>query len=111
GRTYAGVRTAEVLEKLEREGFAVGRYAVDVDLLQTFYECARYRSEREAWSSLHDETELVAKEVSRFVDTGQRSVVDRYLAQAQVEEARTNRNYFRSRMESTVGRLALLMGS
>jgi len=110
GRTYASVRTAEVLEKLEREGFAVGQYAVDVDLLRTFYECSRDRSEHETWSSLHDETELVANEVSRFVDTGQRSIVDRYLAQAQVEEARTNRNYFRSRTESTEKRLGLLTG-
>jgi outer membrane protein TolC len=111
GRTYAGVKSAKYAEESQHEEIAVDKYAVDQDILQTFYECARFRSEHETWDSLHGETELVAKEVARFVDTGQRSVVDRYLAQAQVEEARTNRNFFKSRMESTVGRLALLMGS
>lgn len=111
GRTYYGVKTAEDAEMLRREGVEIDRYAVDQDILKTFYECARYRSEHEVWNGLHDETELVAKEVVRYVDTGQRSVVDRYLAQAQVEEARTNRNYFKSRMDSTVARLALLIGS
>jgi outer membrane protein TolC len=60
---------------------------------------------------LHGEIEIVAKEVVKYVATGQRSIVDKYLAQAQVEEARTNRNYFKSRMNSTVARLALLTGN
>ncbi len=68
----------------------VDKYSVDLDLLKTFYACSRYRSDREAWDKLHDETELVAREVVRYVDTGQRSIVDKYLSQAQVEEARTN---------------------
>jgi len=111
GRTYSGVRAAQDLERLRRVGIDLERYAVDLDVLQTFYACSRYRSEHEVWDGLYGATELVAKEVLRFVDTGQRSVVDRYLSEAQVEEARTNRNYFASRMNSTVSRLALLMGT
>ena len=111
GRTYSSVKAAKYAEKAQHEAIEVERYSVDEDVLQTFYECSRFRSEHEVWDSLHGETELVAKEVSRFVDTGQRSVVDRYLSQGQVEEARTNRNFFKSRMNSTVSRLALLMGS
>jgi outer membrane protein len=111
GRTESSVRTAEKNEELQREGFEVDRYAVDLDVLRTFYSCSRFRSEHEVWDGLHDETEIVAKEVVKYVATGQRSIVDKYLAQAQVEEARTNRNYFKSRMNSTVQRLALLTGS
>jgi outer membrane protein len=79
-------------------------------VLRTFYACSRFRSEHEVWDGLHGETELAAKEVEKYVGTGQRSVVDKYLAQAQVEEARTNRNYFKSRMNSTTARLSLLAG-
>lgn len=111
GRTYDSVKTARQLEELERRSFQVDRYAVDLDVLRTFYACSRFRSEHEVWDGLHGETELVAKEVVKYVETGQRSVVDKYLAQAQVEEARTNRNYFQSRMNSTTARLSLLTGS
>ncbi|HXT01843.1 MAG TPA: TolC family protein [Elusimicrobiota bacterium] len=110
GRTYFNVKTAEQLEELQRVGFQVDRYAVDLDVLRTFYACSRFRSEHEVWDGLHGEIELVAQEVVKYVGTGQRSVVDKYLAQAQVEEARTNRNYFKSRMNSTVARLELLTG-
>lgn len=111
GRTYFNVKTARQLEELQRERGAVDKYAVDLDVLRTFYACSRFRSEHEIWNGLHGEIQLVAKEVVRYVDTGQRSIVDKYLAQAQVEEARTNRNYFESRMNSTVARLGLLTGS
>jgi outer membrane protein TolC len=111
GRTYFNVKTARQLEELQREGFEVDKYSVDLDVLRTFYDCSRFRSEHEVWDGLHGEIELVAKEVVKYVGTGQRSIVDKYLAQAQVEEARTNRNYFSSRMNSTVSRLALLTGS
>ena len=110
GRTSADIKAAGYAERARREDLEVDRYAVDRDVLETFYDCSRFRSERETWNQLHDEEELVAKEVARFVDIGQRSIVDRYLARAQVEEARTNRNFFKSRMQSTVGRLALLTG-
>ena len=111
GRTYSSVKTAETIEALQHEGIEVDKYSVDLDILQTYYACSRFRSEHEVWDGLHGEIELVAKEVVKYVATGQRSIVDKYLAQAQVEEARTNRNYFKSRMNSTVARLALLMGS
>ena len=111
GRTRSVVATAEMAEKLQHESIEVERDAVDLDALRTFYACSRYRSEHEIWSGLHDEIQLVAEEVVKYVRTGQRSIVDKYLAEAQVEEARTNRNYFKSRMNSTAKRLALLAGS
>jgi outer membrane protein TolC len=110
GRTRAGVKAAEDARKARHEEIALGKYSVDADVLQTFYQCARFRSDHEVWDNLHGDTELVAQEVRRYVNTGQRSLVDRYLSDAQVEEARTNRNYFKSRMTSTVKRLSLLMG-
>jgi outer membrane protein TolC len=110
GRTYSNMKTAENIEKIQHEGIGVDKYAVDLDILRTFYDCSRFRSEHEVWDGLHGEIELVAKEVVKYVATGQRSIVDKYLAQAQVEEARTNRNYFKSRMNSTVARLTLLTG-
>src|SRR5208282_1581970 len=110
GRTFSGVKTAESIEKLRNEEIAIDKYSVDLDALQTFYQCSRFRSEYETWSGLYDETELVAKEVAMFVDTGQRSIVDQYLAKSQVEEARTNRDYYTSRTKSTASRLAMLMG-
>ena len=111
GRTYSNVKTAEDIEEFQHEGITVDKYTVDLDVLQTFYACSRFRSEHEVWDGLHDEIEIVANEVAKYVATGQRSVVDKYLAQAQVEEARTNRNYFKSRMNSTAARLSLLTGN
>jgi adhesin transport system outer membrane protein len=110
GRTESSVKTARSGARIKSEEIGVDAYALDVDLLRTFYDCARYRSEYENWSALHDKTQYVAKEIARFVSTGQRSVVDKYLSQAQVDQAWTNSSYFLSRMNSTVKRLALLTG-
>jgi outer membrane protein TolC len=108
GRTAVISRTARQEREVRRQETELERRALDLDVLRAFEECSRFRSGREVWDRLHGETELVAREIARYVTTGQRSVVDRYLSDAQVEEARTNRNYFGSRMRSTLKRLALL---
>jgi outer membrane protein TolC len=110
GRTGAAVDAARRNEDLRHDETALTRQSADIGVLRAFDACARFRTGREVWDQIHTETELVAKEIARYVATGQRSVVDRFLADAQVEEARTNRNYYKSRMGSTLQRLALLTG-
>ena len=110
GRTGAAVDAARRGEDVRRQETELARQRADVEVLRAYDECSRYRSARAVWDAIHSETELVAREIARYVATGQRSVVDRYLADAQVEEARTNRNYYKSRMNSTLTRLALLTG-
>ncbi|WP_425795355.1 hypothetical protein, partial [Klebsiella pneumoniae] len=57
--------------------------------LHAFYECAKLEGQTRYYRRLRTDAADIAKEVKAFVRTGQRSVVDRYLAEAQVEEAST----------------------
>jgi outer membrane protein TolC len=68
------------------------------------------RSQQEAWEELSRDTELVSREVDRFVNTGQRSIVDRYLARAQKEQATTNTLDYTAREQVAITRVTLLTG-
>jgi outer membrane protein len=70
----------------------------------------RYRSQAATWKFVLEQASVIAKEVSRFVSTGQRSVVERYLASSQVQEAQTARADAVERARIALERLRLLTG-
>ena len=110
GQTLNGVRAAESTARRQREETGIVRYQVDTEALRAFYDCAKNRTQKEEWKKLVDEAALVAREVTRFVKTGQRSVVDRYLAEAQKEEALTAAADYEQRQQSASQRIAVLTG-
>ena len=85
-------------------------YQVKLLALQTYYECAFNRTQSEIWGTLVGESGLITKEACHFVDTGQVSIVDRYLSSAQTEEARTAQTFYLERLRKSIGELAVIMG-
>jgi outer membrane protein TolC len=110
GRTYYGVQAAEYDAKSEQHSTQINRYQVEETLIATFMDCTLNRAQEETWKELTRDTDLVSHEVERFVNTGQRSIVDRYLARAQQEQAKTNTLDYQTRSEIAVTRVALLTG-
>jgi outer membrane protein TolC len=110
GRTYYSVKAAESDLKSQKISTEINRYQTEQTLIQAFVDCALNRSQEEAWKELALDTDLVSHEVDRFVNTGQRSIVDRYLARAQKEQATTNVSDFSKRQQLATSRVALLTG-
>ena len=57
------------------------------------------------------ESTIITNEVERFVSTGQRSIVDRYLSKAQTAEAQTAEAFFSTRLQETVTQLEIIMNT
>jgi outer membrane protein TolC len=110
GRTEAAVDAASQDVATKKERTRLEAQAVRLTALRQFYRCVRLRSEVALFRDLVDKTASVTKEVKGFVRTGQRSIVDRYLAQSQLEEAKTEEAVARARLGEAEGALGLVIG-
>jgi len=110
GRTYYDVEASKSEAAFSKQDTRVKIYEVKQLALQTFYDCAFFRTQRDTWGRLSHESGIITKEAQKFVNTGQRSIVDRYLSKAQTEEAQTAQAFFASRLNEAIRELAVIMG-
>lgn len=110
GRTAHKVEASKYEAQFSREDTKVTDYKVKLLALQVFYECSESRTQRDTWDKLSKEADIITQQVNNFVRTGQRSVVDKYLSEAQTQEALTARAFFDARLKAANQRLAILMG-
>lgn len=111
GRTFYNVEIAKRQAESSHQNTRVTAYQIKQLTLQIYYECAKFRTLQNIWSELSKESAIVTKEALHFVDTGQVSIVDRYLSQAETEEALTAKAFFAEQMEHSIYELAVLMGT
>lgn len=110
GRTYYDVEASRHEVEFSRQDTRVTLYQVKQLALQTYYECAFDRSQSEVWGRLVGESGLITREAQHFVNTGQVSIVDRYLSSAQTEEAKTAQAFYTERLKKAEQELAVIMG-
>jgi outer membrane protein len=111
GRTYYDVEASKFESEFSKQNTRVTLYQIKQLALQTFYECAFFRTQSDTWSHLGQESGRITKEAQKFVNTGQRSIVDRYLSKAQTEEAETAEAFFKSQYKESLHELAVIMGT
>jgi outer membrane protein len=109
GRTYYDVEASKREVELSKQNTKVTLYQIKQLALQTFYECAFFKTQRDIWAQLGHESSIITKEVHHFVETGQVSIVDRYLSKAQTEEAQTAHAFFAERLKKSIHELAIIM--
>lgn len=109
GRTYYDVEASKHEVELSKQNTRITLYQIKQLALQTYYECAFYKTERDIWANLWRESAKITKEVRHFVNTGQISIVDKYLSKAQTEEAITWYEYFEERLKKSIQELAVIM--
>jgi outer membrane protein TolC len=109
GRTYYDVEASKNATEYSKQNTRVNIYEVKQLALQAFYDCAFYKTQRDIWGHLSDESAIITHEAQKFVNTGQRSIVDRYLSKAQTEEARTAQAFFATRLDESIHVLAAIM--
>lgn len=110
GRTAADVETAKYESEYSQQNTKVTQYQVKQLALQTFYTCASFRTQRDTWTQLAAESNEITQQAERFVNTGQRSVVDGDLSLAQTEETQTAEAFFNARLIEATRELAIIMG-
>jgi outer membrane protein TolC len=110
GRTSNQVESLEHQAESRKQDTELTRYRVNQETIEAFFNCSLNRSQKETWKQLEHSADVVEHEVNQFVQTGQRSIVDRYLAETQKEEARTAVADYQTREEISKKRLAIIMG-
>jgi outer membrane protein len=110
GRTSNSVEAARHDALGQRADTLYSRYQTYQTGLQVFYECALDRNLKEVWTELAEGAGLVRKVINGFVKTGQRSVVERYLVDSQLENAKTQVAIFSEREKEQIKEIGLLIG-
>jgi outer membrane protein TolC len=110
GRTSNSVEAATHDALSQQAGTEYTRYKIYQTGLQMYYECALDRSLKETWQELATGARLVRNVIDGFVKTGQRSVVERYLVESQMQHAETQVAVFGEREKNQIKEIALLTG-
>jgi outer membrane protein TolC len=110
GRTSNHVQSLEHQLESQKQDTEISRYRLNQEVIQAYFSCTLNRSQKTIWTRLQNNADVVEREVDRFVQTGQRSVVDHYLAETQKQEARTAAADYETREAQSEKRLAVLMG-
>src|SRR5690242_19757159 len=106
----SNVEAAKSRLQATQEATRLLRYQLDQAALLIFLEGAKSRGEVEAWGEVNTEIDKVAKEVDRFVQTGQHSEVENLLVADQVQEGAVAQATAEERYRIAAHRLALLTG-
>lgn len=89
GRRKNAVIAAEREEDTQREDAKITRINSIQRALQIYYDCIKYNSLVEIWKEKEQRINFLQREVSTFVSTGQRSVVDGYLVKSHLKQVET----------------------
>lgn len=110
GRRSHAVKEARYNALYSKETTKLTQYEVETMALEAFYDCENDRTQRDTWRQLKKESAIITKEATHFVRTGQQSIVDGYLSQAQTEKAKTAQEFYSSRLKESMNELAIIMG-
>lgn len=108
GRTKYDVKRSQYQADLAEKNTQITAYEAKILALLLYYDCAQFRTLEKIWADLSKEAEIITKEVNRFVNTGQRSIVDKYLSQVQLEQTRTAVAYYNEQIKGVKHELAFV---
>ncbi len=110
GRTSNAVSSAEHSHLAHKEEILLQLQELDDEATHVFFDCVRYQSQKEAWGFVMLQAKAISQEVRKFVATGQKSAVEKYLAESQEQEAITATEEFTEKTKAAEHRLALFTG-
>lgn len=110
GRTSASVSVAEKGANLSKAESKVNSLQIGIQTSKIYATCAYDRSLFIVYQDQLREAKLIQEEVAKFVATGQRTIVDKYLSQCQTEEIETKSADFSDRISIDEERLGMILG-
>lgn len=111
GRTSSAVEAAKSSREFQGKEAEVFRTDVDQQVLQTYLQCSFLKAEIEDSRFTAQQAKIVARETNKYVNSGQRSVVERDLVDAQAKEAETLTAVLTEKIKLIQQRLAIQLGS
>lgn len=109
GRTSNAVKAAEFNEKAKKLDIPISRIGVLQNAFQLYYEEILNNSYIKISQDELHQLEFIEKEISGFVATGQRSIVDRYLIKSESERVRTELSSYGQIEKQIKNRLSLFL--
>jgi outer membrane protein len=110
GQTSRSVEASSYEAEVARQDTKVTLSQVKLLALQKFYECSLFQSQYKLWESLGQESAEITKEVEHFVNTGQYSIVDKYLSQAETQHTLSAKAFYSEHLKRVKRELAIIMG-
>jgi outer membrane protein TolC len=111
GRTQGAVHQAEAERDLSVRETALIRLDVDREVLQTYLQCSYLKAEVKDAHEVANLAHLLSRETDRFVRSGQRSIIERYLVDAEAKAADTRIAEMDARVQVIEKRLAVEAGA
>ncbi|MGZ3805575.1 MAG: TolC family protein [Pseudobdellovibrionaceae bacterium] len=109
GRTSQAVRSARLEMELTKMQAALSKMNVYQDILNTYLECAFLKTQIENSQLVAQKVKILAEETDKFVRSGQRSIIERYLVDSEEKADETRVAEFSERLKATEQRLNLLL--
>jgi outer membrane protein len=110
GRTANAVKTADSQRELEETNAVLSTSQIDLDVLQIYLNCSYLKSAIDDAEFTVQQARVIAGETGKYVQSGQRSIIERYLVDAQAQEAETLSAELKARVTNVQQRLALMLG-
>lgn len=109
GRTSHQVQAAKYALKYQQENTTIITLQVQQLALKTYYECMNDVTQQQVWRKLSQISDVITNQAKHFVNTGQVSIVDKYLSETETEEARTLEAYYQKKADEVSVKLAAIM--
>lgn len=110
GRTRFDVKKSKYEVEYAKQNTKVTAYEIKLLALMAYYDCVQYQALQNIWKDLGAKAEIITKEVKHFVNTGQRSIVDTYLSEIQLQDSKTAQAYFLEKLIGAKHELAIITG-
>lgn len=111
GRTQGAVHEAKAQRDIAHQQTAVTKQDIDREILRTYVDCAYLKAQVDDSREIARLAHLLSRETDHFVRSGQRSVIERYLVDAEAEAADTRTAEFSKRVQEVEKRLAIEAGT
>ena len=110
GRTSSAVKAATAERDFQNTTTSLNQSDIDLQVLNVYLTCSFLKTAIKDAEFTANQAKLIASETNNYVRSGQRSVIEKYLVDAQAKEAETMGAELKARIESVEQRLGVIIG-
>ena len=110
GRTSHAVEAAELQQQLTKQQNYLSQLEIDHEVLGTYLACSFLKTQIANSQKIVQRTKLLTHEMDNYVRSGQKSIIGKYLMEAEEKSAETRVAEFSERLKINQLRLADLLG-
>lgn len=109
GRTTNAVKSAELENELQKKQDALAKAQVQREVLATYLDCSFLKTQLANSTFIIEQAKMLGHETDRFVKSGQRSIIERYMVETELKSAETRLAEYTERLHASEERLGILL--